>query len=146
MQTRMRCVWTQMVVSKDGGKQIRKKKLTAFISGHRCGVDQQTDVISNAMWLPKHTQNFSSQVVTLPLIRISRPHRPSIPSVNGQGKFCIARYKSSLILFSLFLSIRITLNASAVRSGPSEGRGQRQPNNQHPSDCDNARRGPPKLR
>ena len=34
----------------------------------------------------------------------------------------------------------------AVRSGPSEGRGQRQPNNQHPSDCDNARRGPPKLR
>ena len=33
-----------------------------------------------------------------------------------------------------------------VRSGPSEGRGQRQPNNQHPSDCDNARRGPPKLR
>ena len=35
---------------------------------------------------------------------------------------------------------------AAVRSGPSEGRGQRQPNNQHPSDCDNARRGPPKLR
>ena len=33
-----------------------------------------------------------------------------------------------------------------VRSGPSEGRGQRQPNNQHPSDCDNVRRGPPKLR
>ena len=33
-----------------------------------------------------------------------------------------------------------------VRSGLSEGRGQRQPNNQHPSDCDNARRGPPKLR
>ena len=32
-----------------------------------------------------------------------------------------------------------------VRSGPSEGRGQRQPNNQHRSDCDNARRGPPKL-
>ena len=32
-----------------------------------------------------------------------------------------------------------------VWSGPSEGRGQRQPNNQHPSDCDNARRGPPKL-
>ena len=34
----------------------------------------------------------------------------------------------------------------AVRSGPSEGRGQRQPNNQHPSDCDNVRRGPLKLR
>ena len=37
------------------------------------------------------------------------------------------------------------LSIDAVRSGPSEGRGQRQPNNQHPSDCDNARRGPPKL-
>ena len=36
--------------------------------------------------------------------------------------------------------------SAVVRSGPSEGRGQRQPNNQHPSDCDNARRGPPKLR
>ena len=36
--------------------------------------------------------------------------------------------------------------APGVRSGLGEGRGQRQPNNQHPSDCDNARRGPPKLR
>ena len=35
--------------------------------------------------------------------------------------------------------------SDAVRSGPSEGRGQRQPNNQHPSDCDNARHRPPKL-
>ena len=34
---------------------------------------------------------------------------------------------------------------SAVRSGQSESRGQRQPNNQHPSDCDNARHGPLKL-
>ena len=36
--------------------------------------------------------------------------------------------------------------APGARSGLSEGRGQRQPNNQHPSDCDNVRRGPPKLR
>ena len=42
--------------------------------------------------------------------------------------------------------IKIWSERNAVRSGPSEGRGQRQPNNQHPSDCDNARRGPPKLR
>ena len=34
----------------------------------------------------------------------------------------------------------------AVWSGPSEGRGQKQPNNQHPSDCDNVRHGPLKLR
>ena len=34
---------------------------------------------------------------------------------------------------------------SAVQSGPSESRGQRQPNNQHPSDCNNARHGPLKL-
>ena len=32
-----------------------------------------------------------------------------------------------------------------VRSSPSEGRGQRQPNNQPQSDCDNARCGSPKL-
>ena len=38
------------------------------------------------------------------------------------------------------------VQATGVRSGPSEGRGQRQPNNQHPSDCDNVRCGPPKLR
>ena len=35
--------------------------------------------------------------------------------------------------------------APGVRSSLSEGRGQRQPNNQHPSDCDNARCAPPKL-
>ena len=48
-----------------------------------------------------------------------------------------------------FFSLPCTNGVSypcAVRSGPSEGRGQRQPNNQHPSDCNNARRGPPKLR
>ena len=41
--------------------------------------------------------------------------------------------------------IKPTVRDTGVQSGPSEGRGQRQPNNQHPSDCDNARRGPLKL-
>ena len=42
--------------------------------------------------------------------------------------------------------VMVRKNADGVWSGPSEGRGQRQPNNQHPSDCDNARCGPLKLR
>ena len=37
------------------------------------------------------------------------------------------------------------MGKGGVQSSPSEGRGQRQPNNQHQSDCDNARRGPLKL-
>ena len=76
VQTRMRCVQTQMVVDKDGGKEIRKNTHWAStqICGHRCGVGQRTDVISNAMWLRKHAQ--SIQVSTLvtpvcpPLIRV----------------------------------------------------------------------------
>ena len=46
---------------------------------------------------------------------------------------------------SVNIKKKLTCDPGVVRSGPSEGRGQRQPNNQHPSDCDNARRGPPKL-
>ena len=42
-------------------------------------------------------------------------------------------------------SFQLVAELTDVRSSPSEDRGQRQPNNQHQSDCDNARRGPPKL-
>ena len=63
VQTWMRCVQTQMVVGKDGGKEMRKE--THWVASVVIDV-QRTDVINNAMWLRKHAQHFSSQLSTPP--------------------------------------------------------------------------------
>ena len=70
MRTWMHCVWTQMVVGKDGGKEIRKKNSLGSSMVINVVLASGQMLISNAMWLRKHAQSFSSQLVTPPLIRI----------------------------------------------------------------------------
>ena len=99
----------------------------------------------------------------LPLILLHHHPHPRHPHSSASTRICnVSAHKSMCqdlylvsfsflffsfrLLFFFFLQSSTSSHQHVVRSGPSEGRGQRQPNNQHPSDCDNARRGPPKLR